>query len=40
MIAYDSTDAELQAYVGGTWVMLAEGGMIDISDDTNLTAGF
>ncbi|MBZ0165790.1 MAG: hypothetical protein K8I00_03215, partial [Candidatus Omnitrophica bacterium] len=39
MIAYDSTDDELQAYVGGTWVMLAEGGMIDISDDTNLTAG-
>ncbi|MCA9404421.1 MAG: hypothetical protein KC897_11605, partial [Candidatus Omnitrophica bacterium] len=39
MIAYDSTDNELQAYVGGTWVMLAEGGMIDISDDTNLTAG-
>ncbi|MCA9395029.1 MAG: hypothetical protein KC900_12565, partial [Candidatus Omnitrophica bacterium] len=39
MIAYDSTDNELQAYVGGTWVMLAEGGMIDISDDTNITAG-
>ncbi|MCA9404599.1 MAG: hypothetical protein KC897_12495, partial [Candidatus Omnitrophica bacterium] len=39
MIAYDSTEDELQAYVGGTWVMLAEGGMIDISDDTNLTAG-
>ncbi|MGE3361822.1 MAG: hypothetical protein AB7O92_34815, partial [Acidimicrobiia bacterium] len=40
MIAYDSTDNELQAYVNGSWVMLAEGGMIDISDDTNLTAGF
>ncbi|MCB9721226.1 MAG: hypothetical protein H6756_10135 [Candidatus Omnitrophica bacterium] len=39
MIAYDSTDDQLQAYIGGTWVELSAAGMIDISDDTNLTAG-
>ena len=36
MIAYDSTDNELMAYIDGTWLMLEEGGMVDISDDTNL----
>ena len=39
MIAYDSTDDQLQAYIAGTWVELESGGMVDISDDTNLTAG-
>ncbi|MCB9721227.1 MAG: hypothetical protein H6756_10140 [Candidatus Omnitrophica bacterium] len=39
MIAYDSTDDQLQAYIGGTWLELSAAGMIDISDDTNLTAG-
>ena len=40
MIAYDSTDNELMAYIDGSWLMLEEGGMVDISDDTNITAGF
>ncbi|MCA9404864.1 MAG: hypothetical protein KC897_13830, partial [Candidatus Omnitrophica bacterium] len=39
MIAYDSTDDQLQAYIAGTWIELESAGMVDISDDTNLTAG-
>ena len=39
MLAYDSTDDQLQGYIGGTWLRLMEEGMVDISDDTNLVAG-
>ncbi|MCB9721225.1 MAG: hypothetical protein H6756_10130 [Candidatus Omnitrophica bacterium] len=36
MIAYDSTDDQLQAYIAGTWIELESAGMVDISDDTNI----